>query len=115
MKIRTFYESTLNPSSQKPEYGIEKIFLSEDNSFMIYKNNLYPLEFINIVQFGDPRGLKSVVNENKTILVGRDIAKHIIYRTEFKDFIIVLSYDSSDNSYKFNSIKFQNKVYRNLL
>jgi len=114
MKMRTFYESNLNATIQKPEYGIEKIFLSEDNSFMIYKNIYYPLEFINQIQFGDPRGLKSIINENKTILVGRDIARHIIYRTEFKDFIIILSYDPCDNSYKFNSIKFQNKVFRGL-
>ena len=114
MKIKTFYESNLNPVTEKPEYGIEKIFLSEDNSFMIYKNNIYPLEYISTVQFGDPRGLKSIVNENKTKIVGRDIAKHIIYRTEFKDFIIILSYDPCDNSYNFNSIKFQNKVYRDL-
>jgi hypothetical protein len=114
MKMRTFYESNLNATTQKPEYGIEKIFLSEDNSFMIYKNNLYPLEYINSVQFGDPRGLKSIINENKTRLLGRDIARHIIYRTEFKDFVIILSYNPCDNSYKFNSIKFQNKVFRNL-
>ena len=114
MKMRTFYESNLNATTQKAEYGIEKIFLAEDNSFMIYKNNHYPLEFINKIQFGDPRGLKSIINENKTILVGRDIARHIIYRTEFKDFIIILSYDPCDNSYKFNSIKFQNKVFRGL-
>jgi hypothetical protein len=114
MKMRTFYESNLNATTQKSEYGIEKIFLSEDNSFMIYKNIVYPLEYISTVQFGDPIGLKSIINENKTILVGRDIARHIIYRTEFKDFIIILSYDLCNNLYKFNSIKFQNKVFRDL-
>lgn len=114
MKMRTFYESNLNATTQKPEYGIEKIFLSEDNTFMIYKNNYYPLEFINSVQFGDPRGMKSIINENKTILAGRDVARHIIYRTEFKDFVIILSYDCNNNTYKFNSIRFQNKVFRDL-
>jgi hypothetical protein len=114
MKLKTFYESSINATTSKPEYGIDKIFLSEDNSFMIYKNIVYPLEFINLIQFGNPEGLKSVSNENKPKLVGRDIAKHIIYRTEFKDFIIILSYDYKMNSYKFDSIKFQNKVYRDL-
>jgi hypothetical protein len=114
MKIKTFYESTLNATSQKPEYGIDKISLSEDNSFMIYKNNIYPLEFINEVKFGDPKGSKSIINENKIRLVGRDIAKHIIYRTEFRDFIIVFVYESTTNVYRFDSIRFQNKVYRDL-
>jgi hypothetical protein len=114
MKVQTFYESNLNPTTERPEYGIEKISLSEDNSFMIYKNNIYPLEYINTVQFGDPKGLKSIINQNKIKLVGRDIAKHIIYRTEFRDFIIIFSYESETNSYRFNSIKFQNKVYRKL-
>lgn len=116
MKIRTFYESSLNPSTNKLEFGIEKISLSEDNSFMIYKNNIYPLEYINIVQFGDPSGFgKSArLSQNSPYnvrLVGRDIAKHVIYRTEFRDFIIILLYEFTTNSYKFNSIKFQNKVY----
>jgi hypothetical protein len=122
MKMRTFYESKLNAATQKIEYvteygieyTIEKISLSEDNSFMIYKNNYYPLEYINTVQFGDPKGLGSIVNENKIKLAGRDITKHIIYRTEFRDFIIIFSYDSKMNTYKFDSIKFQNKVYRNI-
>ena len=115
MKIRTFYESNLNAVTQKSECGVDKIFLSEDNSFIIYKNNNYPLEYINTVQFGDPKGLRSTVNENKIKLVGRDIAKHIIYRTEFRDFIIIFSYDSEMNTYKLNSIKFQNKVYREFI
>ena len=114
MKIKTFYEYNLNHTTEKPEYGIEKISLAEDNSFMVYKNNIYPLEYINLVQFGDPLGLKSRINENKVNLVGRDIAKHIIYRTEFRDFIIIFSYESKTNSYQFNSIKFQNKVYKSL-
>ena len=114
MKIKTFYESTLNATSQKPEYGIDKISLSDDNSFMIYKNNIYPLEFINEVKFGDPKGVRSVTNENNIIIAGRDIAKHIIYRTEFRDFVIVFAFDFTSNIYKFDSIRFQNKVYRGL-
>jgi len=114
MKIRTFYESSINPSSDKPEYGIDKISLSEDNSFMIYKNTIYPLEYINLVQFGDPIGLQSKINENKIRLVGRDVTKHIIYRTEFRDFVIIFLYDFTTKKYKFDSVKFQNKVYRGL-
>ena len=73
---------------------------------------LIQAESINL--FLEPCTHYIIINENKTKLVGRDIAKHIIYRTEFKDFVIILSYNPCDNSYRFNSIKFQNKVFRDL-
>jgi hypothetical protein len=107
-----YLTDTLNPATQQPLYDIEKISLAEDNSFMIYKNRMYPLEYIDTVYFGNPLGLTSPIEENKVKLAGRDVTKQIIYRTEFKDFVITFVYEFEIKKFRFDNIRFQNRTFR---
>lgn len=85
-------------------YGPKNLFLAKDLSYVRYDKQKLPLTYIQEIKFGNPLTHFNVA--------GRDISKHIIYRAEFDDLVIVQFYDKTTNKFVFDHIDFFNIEFR---
>jgi hypothetical protein len=85
-----------------------KLYLDRNSNFILFEKSKLPLEYINTLFIGEPNVFNDVSDDIP--VVGRDVTKIIKYRVEGRDLNIIFYYE--DGKYKFNHIKFSNRIYK---
>ena len=104
MKEIKLRQSIYDINTSCVSYGPKNILLASDMSYVKYDKQELPIKYIQEINFGN---LLTHFN-----VAGRDISKHIIYRAEFDDLVLVKFYNKFTKTFEFDHIDFFNIEFR---
>ena len=97
-----FKQSYIDPNNNITTYGTKMITVDRDFKYIIYYGEKIPLEFTHIIKFGNEK-----IPNN---LAARQIEKHIMFKADIDDFIIVQIFNNDKMT--FDRIDYLNIEFR---